>query len=142
MHTIAVTQQKPRFLRVGEENNKAERQPRFSEWKTGDEYGSYFFGKDGLGLFTQVLRHVHLVPLNDLHALRKWNTAWRRSPPGRKTSDRYLFYCDGGRFGYLLIAIIGDPGAHEFLRTPDTRDLLDSIEVHAQEFVDSGTISI
>lgn len=114
---------------------------RFSEWKSGDEYSSYLFGKDGLGLKTTVLRHVHLVPIHDLVALSKWNIAWGRKPPGRKTSDRYLFYCDGGaNSGYLLIYIVGDPGGHKALF--DSKPLIDKFEACADQFVNFGTISL
>lgn len=114
---------------------------RFSDWKGGDEYGSYLFGKDGLGLKSKVLRHVHMVPLHDAEALAKWDQAWRRKPPGRKTSDRYLFYCDGGKsYGFLLIYIVGDPGAHEVFLSTEAA-LIGSFEKCAEEFVNSGKIS-
>lgn len=116
---------------------------RFSEWKRGDEYSSYFFGKDGFGLKTSVLRHVHLVPLHDINAMSKWNTAWKKRPPGRKTSDKYLFYCDAGiSHGYLLIYIIGDPGAHDFLTKKQSKPLLDAFEACANQFVHFGITNL
>lgn len=114
----------------------------FSEWKRGDEYSSYFFGKDGLGLSTLYLRHVHLVPVNDPLALKRWDAAWQRRPPGRKTSDRYLFYCDGGRHGFLLIYIVGDPGAHDFMSSARVKPLLKSFSDHAERFAHFGEFSI
>jgi len=116
---------------------------RFSEWKTGDEYSSYFFGKDALGLKTSALRHVHMVPLHDAEQLTSWNRAWRRKPPARKTSDRFLFYCDGGtQYGYLLIYIVGDPGAHDFLNNLETKKLLAAFEECADEFIHFGTFKV
>lgn len=116
---------------------------RFSDWKAGDEYSSYFFGKDALGLNTSVLRHVHTIPLHDAEQLASWNRAWRRRPPARKTSDRYLFYCDGGaQYGYLLIYIVGDPGAHDFLSSPESRQLLSVFEQCADQFIHFGTFTV
>jgi len=116
---------------------------RFSEWKAGDEYSSYFFGKDALGLNTSILRHVHMIPLHDAEQLASWNRAWGRRPPARKTSDRYLFYCDGGaQHGYLLIYIVGDPGAHDFLNSPETRQLLAAFEQCADQFIHFGTFTV
>lgn len=115
---------------------------RFSDWKSGDEYSSYLFGKDGLGLNTIVLRHVHMIPLHDPNALSKWDIAWKRTPPGRKTSDRYLFYCDGGTgYGFLLIYIVGDPGGHDVLSAPGSKPLINKFEACADQFVHFGTIS-
>ncbi len=116
---------------------------RFSAWKAGDEYSSYFFGKDALGLNTSVLRHVHMIPLHDAEQLANWNRAWRRRPPARKTSDRYLFYCNGGaQHGHLLIYIVGDPGAHDFMSSPETRQLLAAFEQCADQFIHFGTIKV
>lgn len=83
----------------------------FSDWKDGPPDDHYEFGQDVLGIGSRYLRHVHMAPLNDALAWRVWDNAWRRR--GRRTSDRYLFYADGGaREGFLLIAAIDDPGAH------------------------------
>jgi hypothetical protein len=83
----------------------------FATWKTGGDDDSYLFGKHSVATRGQHLCHVHLVPLNEPATLSRWNTAWRRR--SKRTSDRCLFYADGGRaYGFLLIAVIGDPGAH------------------------------
>lgn len=83
----------------------------FADWKSGGPDDHYQFGRDALGIGSAHLFHVHMVPLNDPAAWQAWDQAWRRY--GRRTSDRYLFYADGGaREGFLLIAAIDDPGGH------------------------------
>lgn len=59
---------------------------RFSEWKAGDEYSSYFFGKDALGLNTSILRHVHMIPLHDAEQLatRKLESGLGQKTTGEK----------------------------------------------------------
>jgi hypothetical protein len=53
----------------------------FADWKSSDEYGSYYFGKDSAYITPKVdgkkyaLRHVHLVPLLDKNQLAAWNKA-------------------------------------------------------------------
>jgi len=83
----------------------------FALWKSGGEDDHYDFGKDGLGLRSKVLYHVHMVPIHVEGAQEAWNKAWARH--GKRTSDRYLFYAYGGpRLGWLLLDVIDDPGAH------------------------------
>jgi mRNA interferase YafO len=106
----------------------------FANWKQQGEYSSYFFGKDGFNRNNTVLRHVHMLPLHDPQQKQRWDQAWRRD--GRRTSDRYLFYADGGaRLGYLLIYIVGDPGAHDFLSSPSSYALLQRFAQIADQFV-------
>ncbi|MDQ1815019.1 hypothetical protein RBA41_17050 [Massilia sp. CCM 9210] len=51
-----------------------------------------------------------MVPLGTAAAAR-WKENFRKKR-GNK-SDRYLFYVDGGpAYGFLLLAIIDDPGGH------------------------------
>lgn len=83
----------------------------FSDWKDGLEDDSYFFGKDALNIKSSVLRHVHMVPLFVPEDQQRWDHAWAHHR--KRTSDRYLFYADGGlASGFLLIALLDDPGAH------------------------------
>ena len=74
-----------------------------------------------------------MVPLNDELALLRWNTAWERGS-GRRTSDRYVLYADGGtREGLLMIWIIDDPGAHD-LWLPANKEYLSTLEDVAEQF--------
>src|SRR6185312_8789472 len=80
----------------------------FATWKAGNEYGSFFFGKDAFYFKPLIdgkmeLRHVHLVPLEDMDALRRWKADYRRN--SRKSSDRALVYVGDGKGSYLLIFI-------------------------------------
>ena len=51
-----------------------------------------------------------------------------------------LFYCDGGaQYGSLLIYIVGDPGAQDFLSSPGSRPLPAFFEQCADQFIHFGT---
>lgn len=118
----------------------------FAEWKSGDEYGSYLFGKDGAyispSLFgtPQAFRHVHLVPITDTGQLAAWNRIWKRR--GRKSSDRALVYVDAGRGRYLLIFILSEPDAHSVasMKTQQDKELMRVFLDVAEAFVDRGEI--
>lgn len=120
----------------------------FSIWKSGDEYGSYLFGKDSSyakpSIFgnPSALRHVHLVPLADNLALQRWDRAWSRS--ARKTSDRALVYADAGRGRYLLIFILPEPDAHIIasMQTQQAKETMTGFLNVASEFIDTGKIII
>lgn len=89
----------------------------FLDWKAGDEYDHFTFGKDAgfrhpKAAVDEVLRHVHLVPLHDPDGLDDWERAFvRRS---RKTSDRILVYVCGLHDPecYLLIDLFDEPNGH------------------------------
>jgi len=111
----------------------------FEAWKAGREDDSYIFGHDSLGIGSKYLYHTHMVPLNDQVALDLWDKVWERGR-GRRTSDRYLLYAYGGpREGYLLIAVIDDPGAHE-LWAPKNNGQRAALEEVAEDFCVFGSI--
>ena len=113
----------------------------FSDWKAAGEDDHYLFARDALNRGSKWLRHVHIVPLNNVEALEHWDAAWSRYR--KRTSDRYLFYVDGGSlYGFLLLHIVDDPGAHRFLSTPTKAEqqLLNVFEHIADKFVHYGTI--
>lgn len=108
----------------------------FTDWKSGPADDHYEFGHDALGIGSRYLYHVHMVPLHDALAWRVWDNAWRRR--SRRTSDRYLFYADGGASeGYLLISAIDDPGAHAIWQQPTIIRAWESI---ADDFCVFGTV--
>lgn len=111
----------------------------FSEWKDHDPDEHYLFGKDGFNAGSNNLRHVHIVPLFVATDQEKWDHAWE-SRHGRRTSDRYLFYADGGkREGFLLIDILDDPGAHT-IWMPAYRGTRQFWEDIAEQFIVFGTV--
>lgn len=111
----------------------------FEEWKAGHPDDSYIFGHDSLGIGTKYLYHAHMVPLNVQAELQEWDKVWERGR-GRRTSDRYLLYAYGGaREGYLLVAVIDDPGAHQ-LWAPQNRALRANLEQVAEDFCVFGTM--
>lgn len=114
----------------------------FSDWKnSADPENSYLFGKDAFNLNSSTLRHVHIVPLLVKQDLEKWDLAWSRY--ARRTSDRYLFYADGGaREGFLLISILDDPGAHTIWNSGShNQQLLNAWEQIAENFTIHGLIA-
>lgn len=120
---------------------------KFAAWKqcgAAGEYDNYYFGKDAeysrpVIDGRRVLRHVHLPPNDDRRALRLWQHAWKRN--GRRVSDTALVYADGGRFGYLLIAILWEPTAHSVARmaTSEDREAMNNLAEAAEQFIFSGT---
>jgi hypothetical protein len=110
----------------------------FAAWKSSGEDDHYDFGKDGLGLGTKVLFHVHMVPLNVPEDHERWDKAWKRH--GRRTSDRYLFHAFGGaRLGWLLLDIVDDPGAHK-VWDPEHRAVRAQLEAWAEAFTATGRL--
>lgn len=110
----------------------------FSDWKDSESVEHYSFAKDGLNRNSKLLYHVHMVPLNVAEALDAWDYCWERYR--KRTSDRYLFYTNGGpTYGYLLIALIDDPGAH-LIWAFDNRATRSQWEAIADNFFHFGTI--
>jgi mRNA interferase YafO len=118
----------------------------FAKWKSGDEYGSYLFGKDASYAkpeaqgYSYALRHVHLVPLADHEQLKMWDNKWRRR--GRKTSDRALVYVEAPKNKYLLIFILDEPDAHAIaaMNTSEDRATMEGFLEIAIEFLETGTV--
>lgn len=119
---------------------------KFLDWKAGDEYGSYLFGKDGayarpkMHGMPYALRHAHLVPLLDQEQLVNWHKAWRRR--GRKTSDRCLIYAGNNQQEFLLIFILSEPDAHAVaqMQTVQTREIMTGFLDVAAEFLHTGRV--
>ena len=83
----------------------------FQDWKSGHPDDHYLFGHDVRGIGSAYLLHAHMAPLTITADKVTWDAAWQKCR--KRTSDRYVFYADGGsREGYLLVAVIDDPGAH------------------------------
>jgi Toxin YafO, type II toxin-antitoxin system len=114
---------------------------RFVQWKQAGEDESYFFGKDALNLRSKLIRHVHMVPLASPQALAAWDTNWQRRR--KRVSDRFLFYVDGARHGYLLLYIVNDPGAHDFLNSanPASRAVRQAMQKMADQFYHFGIVT-
>ncbi len=110
----------------------------FQQWKALAAQGKehFEFGRDVPGLGNRHLRHVHMVPLYSPADEARWRRNWRY---GReRKSDRYLLYADGTpAFGYLLITLINDPGAHT-LWEPQNRQLVQLLERIADDFHHHG----
>ncbi|ADX45558.1 hypothetical protein Acav_1638 [Paracidovorax avenae ATCC 19860] len=122
----------------------------FDHWKSlggAGEDESYFFGKDGgyripkVGLEQYALRHVHLVPVSDLVALKKWDRAWGEG--WRRTSDRHLVYTSDGTYGHLLMWILDEPGSHDIanMQTEEDRELMQGFATVAYHFRQTGAIA-
>ncbi len=116
----------------------------FKEWKTGDEFGSYHFGKDSAYATPTVdgqkyaLLHVHLVPVFD--QLSTWKKIWRFK--GRKTSDRVLVYTKNSNGDFLLIFILSEPDAHKIARmeTQKHKAIMDGFANVAAAFLFDGSV--
>jgi len=113
---------------------------KFVEWKNGPEDGHYWFSQNKLGDDGRLF-HVHLIPSNESEARQQWDRLWRRPPvrPWRRRSDRYLLYADGKRHGYLLIALLEDPDAHNLWLTANKK-ILQNFVVVADNFDFNGSI--
>lgn len=102
----------------------------FLEWRKlvdkNEEYKSYLFGKDGAYIHPKVngveyvLRHVHLVPLEDQAELDKWNRAYSRR--SRPSSDRVLVYVEDQTNGFLLIQILPEQSGHDIAKMLNKED--------------------
>lgn len=105
----------------------------FLQWKANPQVDHPFFGKDGFNRGSTKVRHVHLRP-TIVKKEREWDVKF--TDQRKRTSDRYLFYVDGGfSQGYLLIDIIDDPGAHKIWDAANKQVRLD-YEACAQRFID------
>lgn len=117
----------------------------FKEWKQGDEFSNYFFGKDGSYYCPHVngapykLRHVHLIPITIQSSLNRWNRNWKNK--SRKTSDRVLVYVKNNN-GYLLITILPEPGSHQIaqMQTQKDKDLMNRFAIIAEAFIDENEV--
>jgi len=110
---------------------------KFSEWKQGPPDDHYWFGRDVKG--TYGLCHVHLIPNNEQDKRAQWDEYWQKGWDSRRKSDRYVLYADGGIFGYLIIALIEDPGAHKLWENA-SRSELKKFEAIADDFNQLGLI--
>ena len=112
------------------------------------EYSSYLFGKDGaygtpkVNGVSNTLRHVHLVPLKDVSALRQWDKDWRWL--ARKRSDRHLVYVSDSYYGHLLLWILDEPGSHEIalMKSADDRELMLKFAAVADRFIQTGEVIV
>lgn len=120
----------------------------FKWWKSSEsrEFESELFGKDSAFIKPKidgkdyVLRHCHLIPLNDSKKLKIWYRDHRfRS---RKVSDRILIYVQSGDCFYL-IDIVDDPGGHEIMRmtTKDGKSFMGQCAQEAHAFL-NGAIEL
>ena len=109
----------------------------FLEWKSSDEEdSSYFFAKDGLNRGSKHLAHAHILPTVSADRAA-WDFAYERFR--KRTSDRYLFYVDGGfSYGYLLLDIVADPGAHAVWDTHPNN--MKALEAAAEAFFFHGSV--
>lgn len=121
----------------------------FDLWKSrgpSGEYDSYLFGKDGaygspkVNGKSNILRHVHLVPLKDVSTTSQWDRDWNRRT--RKRSDRHLVYVSDAYHGHLLLWILDDPGSHAIalMHTPEDKELMKRFAVVADRFIQAGEI--
>ena len=118
----------------------------FKEWKSGDEYSSFYFGKDSAYFTPSVngeqyaLRHVHLVPVIDKTRLLAWKKVWKLK--GRKTSDRVLIYTRDKQGNFLLIYILSEPDAHAVARMKcqKHKELMEGFAAVAEAFIFDGSI--
>jgi mRNA interferase YafO len=113
----------------------------FLQWKKGSAYSSIYFGKDGAYISPKVdglhyvLKHVHLIPLEDKRQLAIWYKKFHTLSV--KTSDRHLVYVDDGRDNYLLIYILSEPSAHQIARMSNQadRNLMQKFATIAADFI-------
>lgn len=122
----------------------------FVEWKNLGplgEYDHFYFGKDAeyvrpLVAGKRVLRHVHLIPLDDSPHLAEWERDWKKYR--RRKSDTALVYADGGRHGFLMIAILWEPDAHRVaaMADQDSRDTMNGFANVADYFIFDGSVVI
>jgi len=121
----------------------------FAQWKDAGSAGEddfYEFGKDSAYVAPRVngekniLRHVHIVPILDENALKKWNRKWEQF--GRRTSDRVLVYVNDGGDKFLLIAVLEEPDAHEIaeMKTQQHRERMELFAQIAEEFIYNGKV--
>lgn len=101
------------------------------------------FGRDVANIGSQYVRHAHMIPINDANNLALWKKIHAKNQKYNRhqhqLSDRYLIYANGGRYGYLIMDIINDPGAHQIWasRFKAVRDRWEEI---ASDFVCLGKL--
>lgn len=121
----------------------------FESWKHGwpkHEFEHKLFGKDGAYCSPEVngerygLRHVHIVPLADTVARKRWFNVFRRK--GRKVSDRHLVYVSDKSGNHGLILILDEPNAHKIaqMRDPTSRKAMEGMAVVAENFLFDGSL--
>ncbi|MDD2811747.1 type II toxin-antitoxin system YafO family toxin [Rhodoferax sp.] len=137
---VHVTSQLSVQLLAVSQNAEALLVDEFIAWKNGPEDGHYWFSQNKLGDDGHLF-HVHLIPNNNATARREWNRLWRGPPvrPWKRRSDRYLLYADGKQHGYILIALLEDPGAHD-LWLPKNKSLLQDFVIVADNFDFNGSV--
>ncbi|NHZ60913.1 hypothetical protein [Massilia genomosp. 1] len=116
----------------------------FEKWKSDpDGRQTLVFGRDIANTGSRYVRHVHMIPVNLVDDLAVWKNIYAKNKKFKSNrpqlSDRYLIYADGGRYGYLIIDMINDPGAHE-IWTARFKRVRDEWEEIASDFVCLGKI--
>ena len=112
----------------------------FACWKDGEDDSCYIFSHDVQNIRSKFLRHAHMIPVNDAKALKQWNYFWTKDRPHKRRSDRCVIYADGGSTnGFLVIALIADPGAHEIWE-PSAQIKREKWEKIADNFIHFGTV--
>lgn len=109
---------------------------RFSEWKRGDEYASYWFGQTKT---ENGLTHSHMAPFSPGQDMETWNLFWDKRQPHRRRSDCYVLYAFDPIHGYLLIDVLFDPGAHALWK-PAAKQQLNDYESVADNFIFAGIV--
>ena len=110
---------------------------RFSFWKENGQDSSYWFGRDQTDPATQ-LSHAHMAPVTPGADKDGWDEAWSKRQHGKRKSDGYVLYTHHSRYGYLLIDVLFDPGAHD-LWIPSHKQQLIGYETVADNFQFNGS---
>lgn len=99
----------------------------FQAWQVAGEYSSPYFGKDGAYYGVKIdnrdylLRHVHLEPKQNTVQKAAWWKAWGRR--ARKKSDTALVYTKDSRGRFLLIWILAEPDAHDYINRTEAKHI-------------------
>jgi hypothetical protein len=131
-----------RFASLGEDPDRLVHE--FEKWK-GDPDGrqTIIFGRDVANTGSRYVRHAHMIPMNDADNLALWKKIYAKNKKYNsyqpQLSDRYLIYANGGRYGYLMMDIINDPGAHR-IWTARFKAVRDHWEEVATDFVCLGKL--
>lgn len=112
----------------------------FAAYKSGDEFSHKLFCHDIGSDPRCYLRHVHFIP-TDPESQKVWIDLYRdRFKRKRRTSDRYVLYAQDKNYGFLLIDILDDPGAHDLWMQRRTK--LAGYEKIASDFCTFGPTKI